>query len=154
MIVSDGKVRDGGKGENAIPKELVDALKATYSPSVSEEVEHKAPDAKDKADEISEANRLSDMSRSAGDLDVYRYYFKSVGWPKTALFVGFVTVDVFCSSFSRECALCDCPIVGLTAPAIWLKWWAEVDGGQIALYMSVYVALAFLTSVGTGGYVW
>lgn len=42
----------------------------------------------------------------------------------------------------------------LTAAAIWLKWWAEVDGGQIALYMSVYVALAFLTSVGTGGYVW
>ncbi|KAL3958373.1 hypothetical protein ACCO45_006535 [Purpureocillium lilacinum] len=138
LIVSDGKVRDGGKGENAIPKELVDALKATSSPSVSEEVEHKEPDAKDKADEISKANRLSDMSRSAGDLDVYRYYFKSVGWPKTALFVGFVIVDVFCSSFST----------------IWLKWWAEVDGGQIALYMSVYVALAFLTSVGTGGYVW
>ncbi|UNI23117.1 hypothetical protein JDV02_008955 [Purpureocillium takamizusanense] len=137
LIVSDGRVKDGGKGDGSIPKELINALKATSSPS-ADQVEPKEPNAKDRAEEIAEANEVSDMNRSEGDLDVYRYYFKSVGWPKTALFVGFVIVDVFCSSFST----------------IWLKWWAEVDGGQIALYMSVYVALAFLTSVGTGGYVW
>ena len=42
----------------------------------------------------------------------------------------------------------------LTIPEIWLKWQTDVDGGHIALFISVYLVMAILNSVGTGGYVW
>ena len=38
--------------------------------------------------------------------------------------------------------------------AIWLKMWSDADGGQVALYVPVYVLLPFLTLIGVGGFVW
>ncbi|PHH93023.1 hypothetical protein CDD83_2133 [Cordyceps sp. RAO-2017] len=137
LIVADGRVEDGGKGGQAVDKGLIDVLKSSDGPRHEPESKPKEPDVTSKAAEVSEANELGDLGRKT-DLDIYRYYFRSVGFPKTALFVAFVVVDVFCSSFSN----------------LWLKWWAEIDGGQIALYMSVYFILAVMNSVGTGGYVW
>ncbi|RDA86714.1 hypothetical protein CP532_4180 [Ophiocordyceps camponoti-leonardi (nom. inval.)] len=137
LIVANGRVEDGGRGDQAVGKGLIDVLKSSDGSKHDLESKPKEPDVTAKAAQISEANELGDLGRET-DWDIYRYYFKSVGLPKTALFVGFVIMDVFCSSFSN----------------VWLKWWAEVDGGQIALYMSVYFILAVMNSVGTGGYVW
>jgi hypothetical protein len=38
--------------------------------------------------------------------------------------------------------------------AIWLKWWADVGGGQLPLYITVYILLGIFNSVGNGGYAW
>ncbi|OTB09170.1 hypothetical protein M426DRAFT_7187 [Hypoxylon sp. CI-4A] len=140
LLVANGRVQDCGKGGETVSRELVDVL-GSSSESRTEsanELKDKEPDAKSKAAEISEVNEHNDMRNPTKDLDVYRYYLRSVGWPKMAIFVAFVIMDVFSSSFSD----------------IWLKWWAEIEGGQIALYMSIYLGLSVLTSLGTGGYVW
>ncbi|PHH63516.1 hypothetical protein CDD81_5797 [Ophiocordyceps australis] len=141
LVVSDGRVEDRGSNDQTVRKELISVLKSTEPPK--SEVESKvdeatSKDSKDGSEKISEANQLDDLSRAPGDLAVYRYYLQSVGWPKALAFVAFVFLNIFCSSFSQ----------------IWLKWWSDVGGGQVALYMTVYIALALLTCIGEGGYVW
>jgi hypothetical protein len=37
---------------------------------------------------------------------------------------------------------------------VWLKWWSEVHGQHMALYISIYFLLAVGYSVGIGGYAW
>ncbi|GAB7352459.1 hypothetical protein MBLNU459_g2868t1 [Dothideomycetes sp. NU459] len=79
-----------------------------------------------------------DLKRQAGDIEVYDYYFKSVGGLNLIMLVAFVLVNVMSASFSQ----------------IWLKWWTDIDGHQVALYASIYVLLAIAFSMGEAGYAW
>ncbi|OGM41659.1 ATP-binding cassette transporter [Aspergillus bombycis] len=92
----------------------------------------------DKAAIISEANEIDDLRRAAGDSAVYTYYLRYVGWTNAVIFVFFVTMNVFSSTYSQ----------------IWLERWAHHGGGQKALYVTVYFVLALCNTVGNGGYVW
>ncbi|KAJ5434324.1 ABC transporter transmembrane domain type 1 [Penicillium cf. griseofulvum] len=92
----------------------------------------------DKATLISKANKIDDLRRAAGDSAVYAYYLRYVGWTNAVIFIFFVTMNVFSSTYSQ----------------IWLKRWADRGGGQRALYVSVYFFLAICNTVGNGGYVW
>jgi ATP-binding cassette subfamily C (CFTR/MRP) protein 1 len=49
-----------------------------------------------------------DISRRNGDISVYLYYIKAVGWIPTLIFVVAISGFIFCISF----------------PAIWVKFWA------------------------------
>ncbi|KAB8223991.1 P-loop containing nucleoside triphosphate hydrolase protein [Aspergillus novoparasiticus] len=91
-----------------------------------------------KAAMISEANEVDDLRRAAGDSAVYTYYWHHVGWAKAAVFVFFVTMNVFSSTYSQ----------------IWLERWAAHGGAQKVLYVTVYIFLAICNTVGNGGYVW
>ena len=46
-------------------------------------------------------DQAQDLARRTGDMAVYAYYMKSVGWPKAMVFAGFTALAVFASSFSR-----------------------------------------------------
>ncbi|KXG48870.1 ABC transporter, transmembrane domain, type 1 [Penicillium griseofulvum] len=92
----------------------------------------------DKAALISKANKIDDLRRATGDSAVYAYYLRYVGWTNAVIFVFFVTINVFSSTYSQ----------------IWLKRWADRGGGQKALYVSIYFFLAICNTVGNGGYVW
>ncbi|KAJ5175771.1 multidrug resistance-associated protein [Penicillium canariense] len=92
----------------------------------------------DKATMISEANEIDDLRRATGDSAIYTYYLRYVGWTNAVIFVFFVTVNVFSSTYSQ----------------IWLERWADRGGGQKALYVTVYFLLAICNTVGNGGYVW
>ncbi|KAJ5513372.1 P-loop containing nucleoside triphosphate hydrolase protein [Penicillium fimorum] len=92
----------------------------------------------DKAALISKSNKIDDPRRAAGDSAVYAYYLRYVGWTNAVIFVFFVTMNVFSSTYSQ----------------IWLKRWADHGGGQKALYVSVYFFLAICNTVGNSGYVW
>ncbi|KAK6823100.1 hypothetical protein RU639_006189 [Aspergillus parasiticus] len=96
------------------------------------------PAIEDKAVIISEANEVDDLRRAAGDSAVYTYYWHHVGWTKAAVFVFFVTMNVFSSTYSQ----------------IWLERWAARGGAQKVLYVTVYIFLAICNTVGNGGYVW
>ncbi|KAH8799341.1 putative multidrug resistance protein [Xylogone sp. PMI_703] len=72
---------------------------------------------------------VTDLTRKTGDITVYKYYFKSIGWPRAAVFFCSTAFQVFCTYF----------------PQIWLKWWSEKNGGEIGKYMSFYIILACLT---------
>ncbi|KAG0653052.1 abc multidrug transporter B [Hyphodiscus hymeniophilus] len=84
------------------------------------------------------SDEQKDLARQSGDIQVYKYYFKSIGIPKFLLFVSFCILFAFCGSFS----------------GIWLKWWSQNEGRDIGLYLSVYFLLGFGYCVGNGGYGW
>ena len=56
----------------------------------------------DKAAMISEANEIGDLRRATGDSAVYTYYLRYVGWTNVLIFVFFVTMNVFSSTYSRK----------------------------------------------------
>ncbi|KAB8205128.1 P-loop containing nucleoside triphosphate hydrolase protein [Aspergillus parasiticus] len=115
------------------------------------------PAIEDKAAIISEANEVDDLRRAAGDSVAYTYYWHHVGWTKAAVFVFFVTMNVFSSTYSRmwilTCATPDITDIDLLLE-IWLERWAARGGAQKILYVTVYIFLAICNTVGNGGYVW
>ena len=74
----------------------------------------------------------ADMNRQSGDLSIYLYYIRSVGWPATTIFVAAITVYVFCYTF----------------PSIWLKWWADANAKapnqNLGLWLGVYAGLGIV----------
>ncbi|KAK5992013.1 ABC multidrug transporter B [Cladobotryum mycophilum] len=138
LVVSDGTVRDGGTRDQVAGSGLVARLETHLRSGSSHGDRPKLSSVQDTSAEVSEANEVEDISRGTGDLAVYRYYFKAVGWWNFSIFLASVLIHVLGNSFSQ----------------IWLKWWTDIGGGQIALYMTIYLGLALLTSVGEGGYVW
>lgn len=60
----------------------------------------KEPSAKEKSAQISKENQISDLTRTTGDVTVYKYYFQSIGWVNMLVFLLFAAVHVFCSTFS------------------------------------------------------
>ncbi|KAH6623990.1 ABC transporter [Chaetomium sp. MPI-SDFR-AT-0129] len=69
------------------------------------------------------------MSRRTGDVQVYFYYIKTVGWWATLLFVLSITAFVFCMSF----------------PTIWVQWWAAYNednpNGELGYWIGIYAML-------------
>ncbi|KAJ5817100.1 P-loop containing nucleoside triphosphate hydrolase protein [Penicillium robsamsonii] len=92
----------------------------------------------DKAAMVSDANEVDDLRRATGDSAVYMYYLRYVGWTNAVIFVFFVIMNVFSSTYSH----------------IWLKQWADRGGAQKQLYVTVYFLLALCNTFGNGGYVW
>lgn len=46
-------------------------------------------------------DQARDLARRTGDMAVYAYYMKSVGWQKVMVFASFAALAVFTNSFSR-----------------------------------------------------
>ncbi|KAH8425873.1 putative ABC multidrug transporter [Aspergillus melleus] len=69
---------------------------------------------------------------SEGDVSIYLYYVRSIGWLPTMVFTIAITGFVFCISF----------------PSIWVKWWArsnETDPGtQTGYYIGIHAMLGVL----------
>lgn len=65
---------------------------------LQEKVEELEPDTSKTEAEI----EAKDLQRKTGDLEVYKYYFKSIGSAKLVVFVVFVLLNVLSSSFSRK----------------------------------------------------
>ncbi|KGO68014.1 ABC transporter, transmembrane domain, type 1 [Penicillium italicum] len=132
-VLEDGHLRqeeprEGNFYEDMTP-DAVEAEESTGFPELATE---------DKAAMISDANEIEDLRRATGDSAVYKYYFRYVGWTNAVIFVFFVTMNVFASTYSE----------------IWLQRWADRGGGQKALYVTVYFFLAICNTIGNGGYVW
>lgn len=53
----------------------------------------------------SNEEQKQDLSRQTGDLAVYTYYLRYIGWPLSMLFVGSVVCNTFTSLFPRESSL-------------------------------------------------
>ncbi|KAL5316922.1 hypothetical protein ACEPPN_015974 [Leptodophora sp. 'Broadleaf-Isolate-01'] len=87
-------------------------LESITSPEVQEPVTkveslpdevHKPPkDIEVDSSKVEVEIRARDLSRESGDTKVYKYYFDSIGAIKLAVFVAFVLLNVFSSSFSRK----------------------------------------------------
>ncbi|KAI1297079.1 putative ABC transporter [Xylaria venustula] len=81
-----------------------------------------------------------DLVRQTGDLALYGYYFRFVGWTTFLLLVGCT------ASYSFF----------ITIPHYWLNIWtsAEEHPGSMFFYVSGYLLLAFISWVSTDGTMW
>jgi ATP-binding cassette subfamily C (CFTR/MRP) protein 1 len=59
-------------------------------------------DTKPSTKEATVRDQAQDLARRTGDMAVYGYYMKSIGWRKATVFAGFSALAVFASSFSRR----------------------------------------------------
>lgn len=80
-------------------------------------------------------NVEDDLSRRTGDVSVYLYYIKAVGWVPTLIFVVAISAFVFCLSF----------------PSIWVKWWAtsnaQAPNEKLGYYLGIYGLLGGLAMI-------
>ncbi|KAH8696125.1 ABC multidrug transporter [Talaromyces proteolyticus] len=78
----------------------------------------------------SQPTKSSEMRH--GDLSLYVYYFKMMGWGITALIISSSATFVFCYKF----------------PDIWLKWWTESEsqspGKHTKMYLFIYGILPII----------
>ncbi|KAJ5802793.1 uncharacterized protein N7503_005243 [Penicillium pulvis] len=133
LVISDGNLRREDAPERSIHQALLPDAVANEGLEESTELTMK-----DKAAEISKANDINDLRRATGDSAVDRYYLRYIGWTNAMIFVFFVTVNVFSSTYSQ----------------IWLERWANRGGGQKPLYVTIYFLLAICNIIGNGGCIW
>ncbi|KAK0643329.1 putative ATP-binding cassette transporter [Cercophora newfieldiana] len=138
LILSDGRVKHDVTYGQAVRDGLVKAfLREDENVDIPSEEDARV-NRKEEASGVTPNNEVRDLTRATGDFEVYRYYFRFVGWLYMGLFVGSVLLNVLGETFS----------------SILLKWWTDEDGQRIVLYTSVYLSLALLTVVGLFGYNW
>ncbi|KNG85917.1 ABC multidrug transporter [Aspergillus nomiae NRRL 13137] len=70
---------------------------------------------------------------AGGDISIYLYYVKSIGWLPTLVFIITITGFVFCISF----------------PSIWMNWWASSNEAEPGKHTGYYLGIyAMLGAVG------
>ncbi|KAF5023770.1 hypothetical protein F66182_4163 [Fusarium sp. NRRL 66182] len=70
--------------------------------------------------------------RRTGDVAIYMYYMRAIGWIPTLIFVLAICAFIFCQSF----------------PTIWLSWWAAANAKEpftrLGYYLGIYAMLGGL----------
>lgn len=73
--------------------------------------------------------------RSTGDVAIYTYYVRAIGWLPTFAFIFAICAFIFCQSF----------------PTIWLNWWASANADhpnqRLGYYLGIYAMLGALALV-------
>jgi ATP-binding cassette subfamily C (CFTR/MRP) protein 1 len=82
--------------------------------------------------QVPDDDHEQEASRRTGDLAVYAYYVRAIGWLPTLIFVVAICSHVVCQSF----------------PTIWVKWWAdanaEAPNQRLGYYLGIYAMLGVL----------
>jgi len=63
--------------------------------------QEKQQTAKKKAGQTVKPGEREDLTRQTGDLEVYSYYFKFIGWGLSLFYLVFVFIEVGSTTFSR-----------------------------------------------------
>ncbi|KAK3371045.1 P-loop containing nucleoside triphosphate hydrolase protein [Lasiosphaeria ovina] len=83
-----------------------------------------------------------DTSRQTGDVQIYMYYVRSVGWWASLVFVVAIVGFVFCQSF----------------PNVWVQWWAADNeahpNSRLGYWLGIYAMLGGAAIVCLGVSCW
>ncbi|KAK0641279.1 ABC transporter type 1, transmembrane domain-containing protein [Cercophora newfieldiana] len=79
-----------------------------------------------------------DLARKTGDMALYGYYFRCVGYLNLAILTCFVVPHTFF----------------VTIPQYWLELWTDSSGQDTAFYVCGILLLAFLSWTTTNGIMW
>ncbi|KAI0886932.1 ABC transporter [Annulohypoxylon maeteangense] len=161
MVLTDSIIvfKDGSIIETGSPTELlqgdgyVSKLGISMQPESNAENTEDNPDA-DNSELTRETSRLStqmaeetnklltDIRRKHGDLAVYKYYFTNAGYLAVGMYLGFVTLWMFCTEFST----------------VVVNWWSEANAIEpnkdVGLYMGIYAMLGVLGVIGASVAAW
>ncbi|KAK2053375.1 ABC transporter [Colletotrichum caudatum] len=88
--------------------------------------------------ELRVADAISDLSRATGDISLYSYYIKAVGFRK-------ILILLACTS---------CYSFFVTFPQYWLQKWTEAPPSQTTFYVGGYLIASLLAWVSTNGSMW
>ncbi|KAF4957433.1 hypothetical protein FSARC_11314 [Fusarium sarcochroum] len=73
--------------------------------------------------------------RRTGDMAIYIYYIRAIGWVPSLIFVFAICAYIFCSAF----------------PTIWLNWWAAANAKdpftRLGYYLGIYAMLGSLAII-------
>ncbi|KPM36182.1 Multidrug resistance-associated protein 1 [Neonectria ditissima] len=73
--------------------------------------------------------------RRTGDVAIYTYYIRAIGWIPTFIFIFAICAFIFCQSF----------------PTIWLNWWAAANTKEpfqrLGYYLGIYAMLGGLAII-------
>ncbi|KAH7236581.1 P-loop containing nucleoside triphosphate hydrolase protein [Fusarium tricinctum] len=73
--------------------------------------------------------------RRSGDVAIYMYYIRAIGWIPTMVFVLAICAYIFCQAF----------------PSIWLNWWAAANAREpftkLGYYLGIYAMLGGLSII-------
>ncbi|CAJ2506119.1 Uu.00g002490.m01.CDS01 [Anthostomella pinea] len=80
-------------------------------------------------EKVTEEDVQAETNRRTGDVAIYLYYIRSVGWIPTLIFIASITIFIFGQSF----------------PTIWVKMWAEYNqefpNQRLGYYLGIYALL-------------
>ncbi|PQE11587.1 ABC multidrug transporter protein [Rutstroemia sp. NJR-2017a WRK4] len=145
VVLEKGRVIQQGTYEqlNSVPGYVqslnIEDRKKSTMPAEAD-LPSKEPEEKDAAaDPVAESSAPNnDSDRKIGDLDVYKYYIRSIGWVSCVLFVIYITISTIFSS---------------AMPFLWLNWWAEASTKEpvhsLGYWLGFYLLFAFLAGVAT-----
>ncbi|KFA71226.1 hypothetical protein S40288_03837 [Stachybotrys chartarum IBT 40288] len=87
------------------------------------------------ARQVIDSKAEKDEGRRTGDVAIYVYYVRAIGWFSTCVFVVAICCFIFCQSF----------------PTIWVNWWAaanaESPNQRLGYYLGIYAMLGGLALV-------
>ncbi|KAI6782626.1 Multidrug resistance-associated protein 1 [Emericellopsis cladophorae] len=76
-----------------------------------------------------------EAGRRTGDIAIYTYYIRAIGWLPTFIFIFAICAFIFCQSF----------------PTIWLNWWAAANAEEphqrLGYYLGIYAMLGGLALI-------
>ncbi|KAL4782982.1 P-loop containing nucleoside triphosphate hydrolase protein [Aspergillus varians] len=107
------------------------------------DTEHKSATPNEKIYSSEQSSDIeSDNYRGNGDISVYLYYIRSIGWGSTIFFTVAISGFIFCISF----------------PSIWVKWWASSNeaepGKHTGYYLGIYAMLGVVAMLSLVAGAW
>ena len=104
------------------------------------------------------ARNDEDLNRRTGDLSIYKYYFKSIGWRHGFFYLGLSTCFIFFYKFPRKVfGIHTLPCMLITrCVEVWLEFWTTAEkspsGADSPYYLGIYgllTGLSIMTMVVT-----
>lgn len=81
------------------PSEMDHVRLLKPSATQDDEIEKATPDIEMPQEDVAVSNEAKDLTRKSGDMDVYKYYFRSVGFNNMMKFLFSCILHVFCACF-------------------------------------------------------
>ncbi|KAJ6782693.1 hypothetical protein PWT90_02455 [Aphanocladium album] len=114
-------------------RDLIAANHGDDDETASPEDTDNSPTAKIKDEDIDKVDDAeADLLRKSGDLSLYLYYWKTIGWDSI---FGFLGTALLCAGW---------PIL----PQIWLMWWTEANESMEKVQTSLYFWVFAVLSLG------
>ncbi len=98
-------------------------------------------------------NDVEDLTRRVGDLSVYKYYARSIGWK-------IASVNITCSLIASICQTFPCKYFSATREkytnslALWSTLYADGNVTSLPLFSVIYVLAGVLALAGIFGVMW
>lgn len=155
MLSSNGRIEKQGsvRSLGLISQPITHATEASSeTPTAGDESEDKS--ASTKKVETLTVDDIADVARRTGDVAVYTYYMRAIGWPSILAACLIIVVHTFSSTFPRKYI----PIMHYTlligVQEVWLELFTSDDGQQAAQFIGIYVLLAVAASGSQGLMIW